>query len=171
MKDSKFKVAITIFVLLLALPACKYSTEYKQAKAADKFTLMVPPWVKEETTLKPGAGLQYANRFRNFYVIGETENKDSVKSVSSIMSANLAILSKAMEKPRVNDSTTVNIGGLNGARVEMSGKMTGEDIYFSEVVLEGKSRFYHLSIWTRNADRKLKFKDDIDHILNSFREL
>ena len=171
MKKSNYRVGLTVYVLLLAFGACKYPTEYKQVKAGNKFTLMVPPWVKEEQTLKPGADLQYANRFRNYYVIGETENKDSLKSVSSIMSTNLGILSKAMQKPVVNDSLAVTIGGLNGARVEISGKMTGEDIYFSEVVLEGKTRLYHLSIWTRNADRKLKFKEDIDHTLNSFKEL
>ena len=70
----------------------------------------------------------------------------------------------------MSDSTEVTIGGLKGTRVEIFGKMSDEPIYFSEVVLEGKNRFYHLSIWTRTADRKLKFKDDIDHILNSFKE-
>jgi hypothetical protein len=171
MKKSEYPVSFIICVLLLTLPACKYSTEYKLVKGGDKFTMMVPPWVKEVNDLKPGAEFQYVNRFRNFYAIGETLSKDSTKSVSSVMSANLGILSKSMVKPVINDSTTITIGGLPGARVEISGKMTGEDIYFSEVVLEGKSRFYHLSIWTRNADRKLKFKDDIDHILNSFKEL
>ena len=101
---------------------------------------------------------------------GRLLRKRFSKNVSSIMGTNLGILSKAMVKPIINDSTAVTIGGLNGARVEISGKMTGEDIYFSEVVLEGKTRFYHLSIWTRNAERKLKFKDDIDHILSSFKE-
>jgi hypothetical protein len=86
------------------------------------------------------------------------------------MSANVELLSKSMVKPVVNDSTAVTIGGLSGARVEISGKMSGEEIFFSEVLLQGKSRFYHLSIWTRNADRKLKFKDDIDRIINSFKE-
>jgi hypothetical protein len=170
MIKSKYPVTFFVCALLLTLAACKYSAEYKQVKAGDKFTLMVPPWVKQVQDLKPSAEFQYVNRFRNFYAIGETVNKDSLKSVSSIMSTNLGILSKAMEKPRINDSTAVTIGGLSGARVEISGKMTGEDIYFSEVVLEGKNRFYHLSIWTRNAERKLKFKDDIDHILNSFKE-
>ena len=87
------------------------------------------------------------------------------------MSANLSVISKAMAKPVVSDSTEVTIGGLKGARVEIFGKMSGENIYFSEVVLEGKNRFYHLSVWTRNEDRKLKFKEDIDRTLNSFKEL
>lgn len=170
MQKSKYLVSFLVCAMLLNLAACKYSKEYKQVKAGDKFTMMVPPWVKEVNNLKPGAEFQYVNRFRNFYAIGETISKDSTKSVSSIMSANLGVLSKSMVKPIINDSIAVTIGGLTGTRVEISGKMTGEDIFFSEVVLEGKTRFYHLSIWTRNADRKLKFKDDIDKVLNSFKE-
>lgn len=170
MKKFRYPAWSIIFLSLFTVSACKYSKEYKPVKAGNLFTMMVPPWVTEVQNLKPGAEFQYVNRFRNFYAIGETVVKDSLKSVSSIMTANLAVLSKAMVKPLVNDSTAVTIGGLNGARVEISGKMSGEDIYFSEVVLEGKTRFYHLSIWTRNANRKLNFKDDIDHILNSFKE-
>ena len=86
------------------------------------------------------------------------------------MSANMAVLAKSMSNVKVDDSTGVTIGGLNGARVEIRGEMSKEPIYFSEVVLEGKNRFYHLSVWTRTADRKLKFKDDIDKLLNSFKE-
>ena len=133
--------------------------------------MMVPPWVKEDLTLKPGAEFQYANRYRNFYAIAETTGKDSLKTVPAIMNNNIGILSKSMTKPVINDSSAVTIGGATGVRVEVSGKMSGEDIYFSEVVLSGKNGFYHLSIWTRNADRKLKFKEDIDKMLNSFKEL
>ena len=161
---------LTLFIGLLLLAACKYSKEYKLVKAGDKFTLMVPPWTKEDLKLKPGAEFQYANRFRNFYSIGETEAKDSTKTVASVMATNIGVLSKSMVKPVISDSTEVTIGGLKGTRIEIFGKMSDEPIYFSEVVLEGKNRFYHLSIWTRTADRKLKFKDDIDRILNSFKE-
>lgn len=171
MKKSNNSVWCIACVFLLLSAGCKYSKEYQQVKAGDKFTMMVPPWVKEVQNLKPGAEFQYANRFRNFYAIGESIGKDSIKTVSSIMATNIGVLSKAMTKPVISDSTGITIGGLKGIRVEIWGKMTGEDIYFSEVVLEGKNRFYHLSIWTRNADRKLKFKEDIDKILNSFKEL
>jgi hypothetical protein len=170
MKKSGYPIYVALFAMLM-FSGCKYSKEYKLVKGGDKFTLMVPPWVKEDQTLKPGAEFQHANRFRNFYAIGEAIPKDPGKSASSIMAANLAILSKAMVQPVISDSTTVMIDGLNGMRVEIFGKMSGEPIYFSEVVIEGKKGFYHLSIWTRTADRKLKFKDDIDHILNSFKEL
>ena len=169
MRLKKLNYLVACFVLL-AFSACKYPKEYKQVKAGDKFIMMVPPWVKEETTLKPGAEFQYANRFRNFYAIGETLEKDSAKALASIVSTNLSVLSKSMDKPVMTDSADVTIGGLKGVRIEIFGNMNGEAIYFSEVVLEGKNRFYHLSIWTRTADRKLKFKDDIDHILTSFKE-
>jgi hypothetical protein len=169
MRLKKWNYLVVCFVAL-TFSGCKYSKEYKQVKAGDKFTMMVPPWLKEETILKPGAEFQYANRFRNFYAIGEAHEKDSTKALANVVAANLAVLSKSMDKPVMTDSTDITIGGLKGVRVEVFGNMSGEAIYFSEVVLEGKNRFYHLSVWTRTADRKLKFKDDIDRILNSFKE-
>jgi len=171
MRKPGYLVLGVAVMALMALSACKYPTEYKEVKVGDKFTMMVPPWVKEDEKLKPGAEFQYANRFRNFYAIAEIVSKDSTKSLSSLTTANLAVLAKSMTKAKVDDSTSVTINGLPGVRVEYRGLMTGEEIYFSEVVLEGKSRFYHLSIWTRTAERKLKFKDDIDKIINSFKEL
>ena len=161
---------LTLFALFV-FSACKYSKEYKLVNVAGKFSMMVPPWVKEDKELKPGAEFQYANHFRNFYSIGTAEEKDSAKSISSIMATNLNVLRGAMTKPVVTDSVNVTVGGLNGVRVEIYGNMNGEAIYFSEEVIEGKNRFYHLSVWTRTADRKLKFKGDIDQMLNSFKEL
>jgi hypothetical protein len=169
-KKPGYSICCLVLLVVITFSSCKYSKEYKLAKGGDKFTLMVPSWAKEDEKLKPGAEFQYANRFRNFYAIGETENKDSTKNLSSLMASNLTVLSKAMTKPVISDSIGVTIGGLNGSRVEIFGNMSNEAIYFSEVVLEGKSRFYHFSVWTRTADRKLKFKNDIDSILNSFKE-
>ncbi len=170
MKTEKPVIALLLFFLMLGVAGCKYPKEYKQVKAGDKFTMMVPPWVKEDKNLKPGAEFQYANRFRNFYTIGTSETKDSSKTIASLMTANLAILSKSMTKSKVDDSVDVTVNGLKGVRVEFSGKMNDEAIYFSEEEIEGKKGFYHLSVWTRTADRKLKFKNDIDSVLNSFKE-
>ena len=72
----------------------------------------------------------------------------------------------------VTDSVEVTTeSGIKGTRVEISGKMTGEDIYFSEVLFEGKKGLYHLSIWTRSSNRKLHFKEDINKIIASFKEI
>jgi hypothetical protein len=157
---------------LLTVFSCKYPTEYQDVNAGNQFSISLPPWMKVEEGLKPGAQLQYANRYRNFYVIGEAIAKTPQdKPVGDIMSSNLNILRKAMKSPIVTDSTAVNISGLSGIRAEIYGKMNNENIYFTEAVIEGKSKLYHISIWTRGEERKLRFKEDINKILASFKEI
>ena len=170
MKSSAF--VLSCFLLLAScLSSCKYPVTYKDV-TCNKFSISVPSWLKEDKTLKPGAEFQYANRFRNFYAIAEVDNKDSLKeSAAEVMTGNINVLRKAMINPVVSDSTDVTTSSLHGSRAEVFGKMGTENIYFSEIILEGKTNYYHLSIWTRGEDRKLKFKEDINRILNSFKEL
>ncbi|MDB5282033.1 MAG: hypothetical protein JWO06_1108 [Bacteroidota bacterium] len=168
----KLSVLSCFLILAFSFSSCKYPTQYRVINAGNRFSLSVPSWLKEEPGLKPGADFQYANRYRNFYAIANADKKDSVKAgLGDVMTGNIKVLRQAMINPIVSDSTDVEIGGIKGARAEVFGKMGTEDIYFSEVVLEGKNNYYHLSVWTRGADRKLKFKEDINRILNSFKEL
>ncbi|MBL0309151.1 MAG: hypothetical protein IPP77_05585 [Bacteroidetes bacterium] len=160
-----------IFLILLGVSACNYSEEYQTVNAGNDFSVSIPGWLKTEDDLKPGAVLQYANRFRNFYMIGNTESKEH-QDISTLTNRYLNVLKQSMKNPVVTDSMSVIINGLPGIRTEVYGKMNDENIYFSELVIEGKKNsFYHLSIWTRGEDRKLRFKKDIDRILNSFKEI
>lgn len=154
------------------LSSCNYSNEYQTINSNNKFSLSIPPWMKEEKGLKEGADFQYANRFRNVYAIGEAMNKTDLKRTNSeIIYNNLNILRKAMTNPTVTDSVDITDGDLKGTRVEIYGKMNGENIYFSEVLFEGSKNIYHISIWTRSENRKLRFKEDINKIITSFKEI
>jgi hypothetical protein len=161
-----------IFISVTILSGCKYSNKYESVEVNRQFSISIPSWLKKEDNLKPGAPFQYANRYRNFYAIAETVTKgtDSAAFIHAL-DANLQLVKKAMTKPMVTDSVAVDYNGTKGIRVEVMGEMSGEKIYFSEVLLNGEKNFYHLSIWTRSEERKLKFKDDIQQILSSFKEL
>jgi hypothetical protein len=161
-----------IFISAVIVSGCKYSDKYETVEVNKEFSLAIPSWLKKEDNLKPGAPFQYANRFRNFYAIAEPVAKgtDSAAFITAL-NANLTLVKKAMNKPMVTDSVAVDYSGTKGIRVEVMGEMSGEKIYFSEVMLDGKKSFYHLSIWTRSEERKLKFKEDIGQILTSFKEL
>lgn len=165
-------LSLAATALLCTVSSCKYSTEYQQVNAGNKFSVTVPSWMKQQDNLAQGAQFQYANRFRNFYAIGFATDKAPAKAtLAEFLRTNTDTLKAHLTRPIVTDSVAVTIGGMPGARLEVLGKMDGEDIYFSEVFLEGRSRYYHLSVWTRNAERKLKFKEDINHILNSVKEI
>ena len=167
------KKTLFLFVaVLLLVSSCKYSDQYQTVNAANKFSVAVPSWMKEDKELKPGADFQYANHYRNFYSIGEVYAKQGLsKTTAELMSDNLNILRKSLKDAVVTDSVEINAGNLKGTRVEIYGKMSNENIYFSEVLYEGEKNVYHLSIWTRSEDRKLHFKDDIERILISVKEI
>lgn len=126
--------------------------------------------MKEDNELKPGADFQYSNHYRNFYAIAETVAGQNA-TLPVMMEQNLNILRKSLVQPLVSDSNTVTIGGLQALRVEIFGKMSNENIYFSEVLIQGKRNRYHLSVWTRGENRKLNFKEEINNLIGSFREL
>ncbi|MES2619720.1 MAG: hypothetical protein V4615_02630 [Bacteroidota bacterium] len=158
--------------LLCVVSSCKYNEEYQVINAKNEFSISVPSWMKEEETLAPGAPFQYANRFRNFYAIGLISKKDTATAeFNYYWNNNLTALKKSLTKPLVTDSIPVEINGVKGMRAEILGKLEGENIFFSEVLLDGKAKYYHLSVWVRGDERKLRFKEDINKILGSFKEL
>lgn len=166
------KTLLFFEALLMLVSSCKYSDQYQTVNAANKFSVAVPSWMKEDKALKPGADFQYANHYRNFYSIGEAYPKQGLsKTTAELMDDNLAVLRKSLKDAVVTDSIEITSGNLKGTRVEIYGKMSNENIYFSEVLYEGTKYIYHLSIWTRSEDRKLHFKDDIERILISVKEI
>lgn len=165
------KKALTLIALscIFILQSCKYNTEWQTVNAGKDFSLSLPPWLEKVDNLKEGAALQYSSRYRNFYVIGETITEN--RTPQEVLAGNIERLKKSLQRPVVSDSVAVTIGGLNGTRVEVYGRMSDEAIYFSEVLLPGKTGYYHISVWTRGEDRKLRYKEDINKILTSFKVL
>lgn len=161
---------LLIFFILSIASSCQYSEEHVAVNVNNEFSITLPSWLKEEEGLKPGAALQYANRYRNFYIIGETE-PNTGGDISSLTARYLGVLRSSMNDAVMTDSSAFNHREQKAIRIEVYGKMNGESIYFSELVVEGKGKFYHLSIWTRGEDRKLKYKEEINNILLSFREI
>lgn len=160
---------LTLLAFSATLGSCNYQEGYEAVNVNNKFSISVPAWMKKVDDLKPGADFQYANRYRNFYAIGTIDGKQ--KSLNETMADNLNVIRKSLKNPVVSDSTEITLGGLKGIRVEIYGKMSGENIYFSEVELEGPTTMFHLSVWTRGEDRKLHFKETINYILNSFKTI
>ena len=172
MKTRNHFLCAVMGALLLVIASCKYTNKYETINAGNQFSVSIPDWMKEDKKLKDGAVFQYANHFRNFYVIGETISKSDLKrTTAELMNDNLNVLKKSLTNGVVTDSVEVTTPNLKGTRIEIYGKMGGENIYFSEALYEGNKNIYHLSVWTRSEDRKLHFKDDISRIIGSVREI
>lgn len=172
--DMKRALYAMIFWTCLTMWSCNYSEQPVTVNAGNRFSLTIPSWLEEDKKLKAGAEFQYANRFRNFYVIGEViQGAQPGSDIKPYLDGYLKLLTDTavMKNAQVSDSTLISVGNARGVRVEVFGKMSDESIYFSEVVLNGSRGLYHLSLWTRSEERKLHFKGQIDSILYSFREI
>lgn len=162
--------SLPLFLMfLLSIIGCKYSTEYTTVNANNLFSVTIPPWMKADDKLKEGAPFQYNNRFRNIYAIGETVS--SAKNFSDLNTEIIQPTVNALTNPVISDSVAVEINGMKGVRTEIYGKMVGENIYYSHLLLQGKNNIIHFCLWTRTEERKLKYKDDIERILASVKEL
>ena len=125
MKKYSISVWSCVLCLVSLISSCNYSNQYQTLNANNKFSIAVPSWMKEDNSLKPGADFQYANHFRNMYVIGETISKADVKRTNTeIMFDNITTLKKSMPNAVVSDSTEITAGSLKGTRVEIFGKMS-----------------------------------------------
>jgi len=165
-------LVFTAVFALVSIQSCRYSEEYQSVDVKNEFSLSVPSWMKPEEKLAPGALLEYANRYRNVYLVGFSQPADTATlSFEAYTRSGLDSLRVYLSKPLVADSQVVEINGLKGVRVELFGEMTQEKIYFSEVYLQSATKFYHFSVWTRGEDRKLKYKDDISKIISSIKPL
>jgi hypothetical protein len=166
------KNLLYLFCVVSCISSCKYSKDYQAINVGNQFSISLPSWMKEEKDLAPGAPFQYANRFRNFYAVGFISKKDTARQdYNTQWNNHLGALKKALTAPLVTDSLAIEINGMKGTRAEILGKMDGENIYFSEVMLDGKANTYHISVWVRAEERKLRFKEDINKIIASVKEL
>jgi hypothetical protein len=171
-KDAKGKVGILALFLGLLFSACSYNNEPKIVNVNNDFTITVPAYMKEDAEVKPGAPFQYANRFRNTYSAAWFEEKSKAnKSFEDYYKAQIQIIKNVLKNPAVTDSSSVDVGGVNGIHTEMFGQMQGENIYYSHLLLETETRYYQVCVWTRNEERKLKYDKDIQAMLFSFKLL
>ena len=121
--------------------------------------MTVPDYLSKAENLKPGADFQYSNRYRNMYVVVFSDKKD--KDFQTYYAEQINVIKKVLDKPMVNDSLPVEIAGAKGIHTEIAGKMQGEMVYYSDLTLETKDKFYQDCIWTRG--------EDIERILLSFK--
>ncbi len=163
----KNNIYLLITILFCTLAGCRYSYKDELVTMPGKFSMSLPNYLSKADNLKPGADLQYSNRFRNTYVVVFSDKKD--KPFEQYYNEQIEVIKKSLEKPMVNDSLPVAIAGATGTHTEIAGTMQGEMIYYSIQTLETKDKFYQECIWTRGEERKLKYGKDLERMLTSFK--
>jgi hypothetical protein len=136
----------------------------------NQFSMLVPSFMKEDKEVRPGSPFQYANRYRNLYSTVFFDKKDAVKQpIEQFYPSQIQIIKNVLEKPLVTDSAGITIDGQHAIHTEVFGKMQGEYIYYSHLLIETPDKYYQVCVWTRGEDRKLKYANDIDALLYSFK--
>lgn len=160
------------YILAAFISACRYSDFWETKNFNNEFTAEIPSWLEETDELKEGAPLQFRNRFRNVYFIVIKDKQDTLPPFPTYVANNIAVLKRALTQPLVTDSANAELGGLEGVRSEVMGNMGGEKIFYSHYSLQGKNGYnYQVCIWTRGEERKLRYSNDMNRIIQSFKML
>jgi hypothetical protein len=129
----------------------------------ENFSIVLPGFVKEDE-LAEDAELEYANRFRNFYVVAFIL-KDTVGQ-DSLWKMNTQRISKGLLNPKVDSTHRENF---------IESKITGnfkdekEAIFYRQKLIYKKGESLLLTIWTRGQERNKKYEGEMNDILNSFK--
>ena len=155
-----------VFMVLVSV-GCRYD-ETPLHVSSKSFTLTLPFFVKQDQ-LAQDATIQYANRFRNFYIVGFEKNKKS--SLDSFNKVVILRICSSMDTVLI-DSQRMTVHGLPCIKTSLNGVYPKEKnrIYYKNISIEGKNHFYNVSIWTRGIDRIIKYNTVMDSVLFSFNE-
>jgi len=153
-----------LLIFILGIVSCR---DYDQPIPIknEHFELTLPGFVKEEE-LAEDAILEYANRYRNFYIVGfilkDTVNADSLWHLtSSRISTNL--LNSKVDSSHESGYILSNISG--------NFKDEKEPLFYTQKLIYRKGNSLLLTIWTRGTERKKRYEDEMWKILNSFKPL
>ena len=124
-------------ISLLFLSACEYDETWKNIPINQHFTVDIPPFVKKVDDLRPGAPLQYSNRFRNFYIIGLEYEMNKNISLDS--------LQKQLIKP-ILSYVTHSTGPIPSGKSKISSSEKGVVVYQPRPSSQTIGGFRHSSI-------------------------
>ncbi len=129
------------------------------------FEIVLPGFVQEEE-LAEDAALEYANRFRNFYVVAFIL-KDTV-SQDSLWTQTTTRISSSLLNPTVDSAHHPN-----HIITKITGKFKDEKepLYYSQKLIYRKGNSLLLTIWTRGKEREKKYEVEVERILSSFKSM
>lgn len=153
---------ILIVLSLFAIQACQ---DYSQPILIEKenFKLRLPGFVKEEE-LAEDAVLEYANRYRNFYIV-VLKSVDSV-SKDSLWRLNTTRISSALLKPKI-DSTHQESDIIS--TITGSFKDEKEPLFYTQKLIYRPGNSLIITVWTRGKERKKRYEAEITDIIQSFK--
>lgn len=128
-------------------------------------TVTLPGFVKEDE-LAEDACIEYANRYRNFYITA-FEKKDDNQRFDTIWNQNNRRLTASLEKSKIDTSRNES----NELITKIVGKFKNEKeaIYYTMKYITVDNKYYLITVWTRGEARYKHHSETIQSIISSFK--
>lgn len=158
---NKFSLFLGLFSLLTAC------SENKTPQVIDKngITVTLPGFVKEDE-LADDAFLEYANRYRNFYITAFEKNTNN-QPFDSIYIQNNRRITQTLAKYKID--TTRNEANELITKIKGNFKDEKEPIYYTMKYILKDNKYYLITIWTRGDQRIKHHSETILGIITSFK--
>ncbi|NNC96339.1 MAG: hypothetical protein HKN92_12335 [Chitinophagales bacterium] len=158
---------LSAFLLLVTIASCKSGNELVTVSIDENYSLEIPSHMEKTDELREDAILQYRNRYRNCYVIAFKQSSD--KSLRDYQKEAVSVLTNYLDKPAITDSGITKLGELTAFYTGVFGKMEQEQIYYDHLTIKSPPHFYEVCVWTRGADRRDRYGEELKKILFSFK--
>jgi len=155
--------ALGILFILLIFMSC---SENKTPQIIEKegYNVTLPGFVNEEE-LAEDAFIEYANRYRNFYIAAFKLPTNLPKD--SLWSQSTSRITKTLENYTIDRDTSNQ--KILITRIKGSFKNEKEPLFYTQKIILGPNSNAILTVWTRGDERYKHHKETIDEIISSFK--
>ena len=169
------KIQIITTFLIFTLLSCSTS-EPQLISVSDIYQIEVPGDMSA-TDMSEDASLQYANLFKEKYLMIIHEDKYEFMEAFKIVKkevfeefTNIIVQRYEENYNRVANVSDISFNGLIGKKIEIDGKIEGLHIVWHAVLIEGEDYLYQICFWTLKS-RENKHMEQLFHSAKTFNEL
>lgn len=154
--------------------------DFNKIEVADEFSIMLPKYLKQDSTLNEEAILAYQNAVKETATLVLEEYRseleyampqltgysDTATFIANYIQVQTAIMSESLEFPEVGTPKYYQINGKPAAQTWMEGRIEDMDISYLITCIDGGSKAYVVLSYT-TVSKKAKFENTFEKIANS----
>jgi len=163
--------------LFTGLVSCKKNTVFTEVKIKDKFSIQLPDYLSPAKEIHQEASLQYQNQEKEVYMVVMDESIESLKNNdpdNNLEGYYKNIVSQpfleSVKNAKISIPGRQQIHGANALITQITGEISGVPVLYKLAVIETKSNYCQVLIWTKAANRE-EYEQDMDTIIESLKQL
>ena len=171
-----------VLLLLLVCISCNTASELKTITIPNKYSIDIPENMEKTNNLNDDASLQYQNLIGEFYIIVIDETKESFHNaivenavdISTDLEGYYSVVRtnfmESVKGLKVSDEKDTTINGKKAKLFSITGNVQGFDVFYRYAIVEGKSNYYQIMLWTEQSKQK-NYTETINKVINSYKEV